>query len=740
MKNRLRLSISMQYLISYAIILLIPTLITSVVIYNSMIATVKEQSLSTYEQMIKQVGEVIDTKFLEMANIATDLSTNPLVSLNKYRDYFYYYSMRHVMNYRLSNTFLNEVLLYDRDKEYFYSSSSTYSLEVFNQVYKYEDWDADDLKNTMNTSIHPVLRKAELINGERFITYLRPIPITAFKPNGTAVYLIKEQTIQDLLQPILLYKGNQAYIIDQDGTIITGIFTETSAEASNIAAELRSNISNKQVIRKNDAGEMVYVTYIHSKQTGFIYAVSTPEKELFAEVNGIKFIALLSYLIIILLGIIGIYFSMRFNYHPIRRILANIEEHFGGKKEEYGFQTIENALSAAGTWRQQSLLNTPYARQHLLLCLLQGRITSKEEFNRSGSFVGLSMHQPFYFVAVIHAQVKLQTGMDALGIYQELEQQGYQIMEMQTEAELTLIIGMDDNRIPKEELISLLQAMAKHLEQEVTIGVGNAVSELTQFAPSYYEAFTAMQHKFIYGSGKVLLFSELDPKLSKKSYDLSEPIENLIVHFERGAIEQAMKSIGLIVSEIKGKSDSLFEAKSNCIEVINSILLFLRQRYSHINFTNTHMFPDVIAYANFNSIDRLLEEAVNVCQMACDTIQAGGVHLERMMGTDRIDAYIQQHYDDYNLNIQSIARDLGYSVSYISRMYKEDTGNTIMDQVKELRINKAKELLRTTMLPVQDIVELVGYKDVSSFIRRFKQKLQMTPQEFRNYYKASKCE
>ncbi|MFC5407181.1 helix-turn-helix domain-containing protein [Cohnella soli] len=739
MRTRLRLPIYMQYLISYAIVLFIPTLITGVVIYNSMIDTVREQSLSANERMIKQVGEVIDTKFLEMANIATDLSTNPLVSLNKYRDYFYYYSMRHVMNYRLSNTFLYEVFLYDREREYLYSSDSTYSLDVFNQVYSYQEWSVDDIRNTLNTSIHPVLRKAELINGESFITYLRPIPISAFKPKGTAIYLIKEQTIKDLLQPILLYKGNEAYIIDKNGTIITGTYEGAPLEES-LIAQLLSSGNNKQVVQENDSGQSVNVSYIQSKYTGFIYAVATPEKELFKKVNEIKYIALLSFLIIIFLGSVGIYIGMRFNYKPVRRILANVEEVWGEFRDEHGFKKIENALSTAEKWKQQNVLNAPYVRQHLLLSLLQGRITTREELNKAGSFVGLTMNQSSYFVTVIQAECGLQTGMNDLGMYRELDRNGYQIYELQTEAELTLIIGKDNDSIPKEELSRLLQAMTENVQQLVTIGVGTAVSELSQLASSYIEASTAVSHKFIYGSGKVILFSELDPKLSRKSYDATETTANLLVHLDRGAVEQAMNTVGVLVAEIRGKSDSLFQAKSACIEVINAILLFLRQRYSHINYSNMHMFPDVISYANFNSIERLLGETTDICRMACEIIQSGGFHIDPISVTERIETYLQQHFDDYNLNIQMIANDLGFSVSYISRIFKEDTGNTIMDYVKELRITKAKELLKATDLRVQEIVELVGYKDVSSFIRKFKQKLQMTPQEFRSYYKANKFE
>lgn len=711
-KKRVRLPIYMQYLISYAIVLLIPIFITSMFIYSSILDKVRTQSLTNNEQILKQVEEVVDTRFKEMISIAADLSRNPLVSLSQYRNYFYFFSMRHVMNYKMSNTFIDQVFLYDREGESFYSSESMYSLDMFHQLFAYPEWPDDQVRNEFNTVASPVIRKAEPLNGDRYITYLRPIPISSSKPRGTAVYLIREQTFRDLLKTVLLFQGNEAFIIDNKGTVITGVYGEEPLEPP-LIAELLSAAKNNETLHETRYGEPVYASGVQSKTTGLTYIVLTPEQELLRDVNEIKQIALLSYVIILLLGSIAIYVFMRFNYNPIRRL-----------------------LEAAERWNRQNEFNAPYVRQHLLLGLLQGRLTDKEEFNRQGGFVGLSMAQENYFVAVIQNESGLASDSVDRSFYRELEQKGHQVFDVHTEAGVTLIVSAEDNRlIPEAELAALQTNLTRSVNAPVTIGVGTVFSELSRVTHSYIEASTALDHKFIYGSGKVLFFADLDLKLTQQGWDVRTSVENLLVHMDRGAVEQAMKTVEMIASEIRERSNSLFQAKSSCIEVINTILKYLRQHYNSGSGKGSVPLPDIIAYANFNSIDRLLEETVKVCIMACETIQSVNRHPDRS-GTDRIMEYVQQHFDDYNLSIQSMADDLSYSVSYISRIFKEETGSTIMDYVKEMRIAKAKELLKTTSMPVQDIVEAVGYKDVSSFIRKFKQKLQMTPQEFRNYYKG----
>jgi AraC-like DNA-binding protein len=81
-----------------------------------------------------------------------------------------------------------------------------------------------------------------------------------------------------------------------------------------------------------------------------------------------------------------------------------------------------------------------------------------------------------------------------------------------------------------------------------------------------------------------------------------------------------------------------------------------------------------------------------------------------------------------------MADTLGLSISYVSRIFKTSMDETVMEYVNRLRMEKAKELLRTTQMPVKEIVEFVGYKDASSFIRKFRQFGHLTPLEYRQHH------
>lgn len=68
------------------------------------------------------------------------------------------------------------------------------------------------------------------------------------------------------------------------------------------------------------------------------------------------------------------------------------------------------------------------------------------------------------------------------------------------------------------------------------------------------------------------------------------------------------------------------------------------------------------------------------------------------------------------------------------RRFKKATGDSPAQYVQQIRINKARTLLETTTLPVENIMDQVGYQDTSSFRRLFKKKCGVSPTEYRKKF------
>ena len=92
--------------------------------------------------------------------------------------------------------------------------------------------------------------------------------------------------------------------------------------------------------------------------------------------------------------------------------------------------------------------------------------------------------------------------------------------------------------------------------------------------------------------------------------------------------------------------------------------------------------------------------------------------------------YIQANYIDVTLD--DLAEKFYLSKPYISKYIKEKSGMTFGELVKKIRMKKAKALLKSSNMTVENIALTVGYQNVEHFNRMFKKAYNMTPIQFRN--------
>jgi len=97
-------------------------------------------------------------------------------------------------------------------------------------------------------------------------------------------------------------------------------------------------------------------------------------------------------------------------------------------------------------------------------------------------------------------------------------------------------------------------------------------------------------------------------------------------------------------------------------------------------------------------------------------------------------SFIDMNYTDCDFSVQDISNALHVSHSYLSRIFREHTGETLSNKVKSRRLQKAGELLVKTFLSAKEICYKVGYRDDVHFLKEFKKYYGMTTKE----YKAQK--
>ncbi len=96
----------------------------------------------------------------------------------------------------------------------------------------------------------------------------------------------------------------------------------------------------------------------------------------------------------------------------------------------------------------------------------------------------------------------------------------------------------------------------------------------------------------------------------------------------------------------------------------------------------------------------------------------------------QVKQYINQHYYE-DLKLSRLAEQVYLSSNYLSNIFTKHTGCSLNKYIKEVRLEKARELLLSTNMKIADIGQRVGYDNTSYFIKKFQEKYGVTPEKYR---------
>ncbi len=100
---------------------------------------------------------------------------------------------------------------------------------------------------------------------------------------------------------------------------------------------------------------------------------------------------------------------------------------------------------------------------------------------------------------------------------------------------------------------------------------------------------------------------------------------------------------------------------------------------------------------------------------------------------DKACRYIDDNLSNMNLSVSSICDSCSISFQFLTRLFRKKFNRTIAEYISHCRVEKAKELLRSTSLTVADIAAEVGYSSVDTLTRNFKKLEGLTPTEYRKF-------
>ena len=95
--------------------------------------------------------------------------------------------------------------------------------------------------------------------------------------------------------------------------------------------------------------------------------------------------------------------------------------------------------------------------------------------------------------------------------------------------------------------------------------------------------------------------------------------------------------------------------------------------------------------------------------------------------------YIYSHIKE-RITIEDLADEFGVSASYLSRLFKQETGVSVSGYIREQKIEVAKNLLRFSDYSMIDIANRLSFSSQSHFIQQFRESVGMTPKKYRDEY------
>ncbi len=259
--------------------------------------------------------------------------------------------------------------------------------------------------------------------------------------------------------------------------------------------------------------------------------------------------------------------------------------------------------------------------------------------------------------------------------------------------------------------------------REISAGISRLHHTPAAFRQAVSEAIQALTLHF-YSQDHIALFSEEktenDGLSAENSLDLFQ-FENLLLDWQFQEAETLLRNIF-----VKFKRDfvNAQDVKNICAQ-----LYYICSRIA-IKKELTPLSTD-----HLNTIRRAndifaLEQAVFEIFHAIRLSFSDAATTQRQL-TEKARKYIEENIAD-DLSLEQIAEHLHISASHLSRTFKKNADISLTDYINQVRISKARELLRSTDIYIYAISEMVGYHDATYFSSIFKKLTGVSPSEYRN--------
>ncbi|MGI6254422.1 MAG: AraC family transcriptional regulator [Acutalibacter sp.] len=700
-------------------------------------------SLGAAASGVDRVRQDVDNMLYNMENnseIARFLQLRPL-DMDKTIVSDVLKAQRQLSTYKITNSNIGEIQLYAFQSGILVDTTTSalepskyYGVNFSMGNMAYSQWTDSVLRREHTASY--VSAKASFANTEgEYLLYMQTIPAGLYSGN-VMVYLEKEKLLSQF-QSIQYGEGGMVGILDSQGL---PLLLDNPGELDFVQLNLNHTKNSEGSFVQRVDGQTFLVFYYTSSLGDWTYFAALPQQAVLAPSQEIqRFLMAMILVSLVVSGMLALYFAGKTS-RPVATITGLLSRNNQFPSPGELPTRIARLLETNQSLRETVHLHMDSQRVVLLYRLLSGSFHDEEEIKSEFLQVGLHLEAPYFCLLLVampgltHSGSKLEGAFAYKQLVKEVLTQKFEkavgICDVDLHRCLLLLPGEGE----PQGMCPKLELQAKEVLEQLSPAVEGGLAFSACFAEGLVQipaSFSRLQNfDSLWEEGQPITWvsQEMGTETQAFFYPLSLELR-LIAAVQDGRSAMVEDIFQLIEQQNRG-----------CLALGgNGALLLLQALYGTLlRLVNECRSNSEALLAQCQQVGELgadcpvqerfwhTKECFLATAASYDSVKQDH-HTDNLV--EKIQRYLQDHFTDQQLSLTSAAEEFHITEPYLSRIFKQGTGENFSKYVERLRMEKAKELISTGGIKLSEVAQQVGYNSPQVFRRVYKKNFGVSPSE-----------